>query len=243
MSVPKISKTVTMDGMDMNNILQEQIAYYRARAAEYDEWFYRHGRYDRGADENQQWFDESAEVRAALHSIPYQGHVLELAPGTGIWTAELGKMADKVTAIDASPEMIAINQAKVQSDKVEYIEADLFNWQPQQQYNMVFFGFWLSHVPPENLGAFLQIVAAALKPDGRIFMVDSRRTPSSTAKDHVLPDEGTTLERKLNDGSTYRIVKIFYELEPLEAAFKQADMDVQAQFTDNFFIYANGRKA
>ncbi len=29
-------------------ILEEQKAYYRARAAEYDEWFYREGRYDHG---------------------------------------------------------------------------------------------------------------------------------------------------------------------------------------------------
>jgi ubiquinone/menaquinone biosynthesis C-methylase UbiE len=232
-----------MKGMDMNNdILQEQIAYYRARAAEYDEWFYRHGRYDRGATENQQWADEAAQVRAALHSLPKLGHALELAPGTGIWTAELLNLADKVTAIDASPEMIAINQAKVQSGKVEYIEADLFNWQPHQQYDMVFFGFWLSHVPPEKLDAFLQTVATALKPDGRVFMLDSRRTPSSTATDHVLPDKGTTLERKLNDGSTYRIIKIFYEPEPLEAAFKQAGLAVQAHVTANYFIYANGRK-
>ena len=35
-------------------ILQEQIDYYRARAAEYDEWFNRQGRYDRGPQANQQ---------------------------------------------------------------------------------------------------------------------------------------------------------------------------------------------
>lgn len=226
-----------------DDILQEQIAYYRARAAEYDEWFYRTERYNRGIKFNKQWFAEAEAVRAALHSLPHQGHVLELAAGTGIWTAELVKLADKITAIDASPEMIAINQAKVQSDKVEYIEADLFNWQPQQQYDMVFFGFWLSHVPPEKLDSFLQTVAAALKPDGYIFMVDSTRLQLSTAIDHVLPDEGTTVERKLNDGSTYRIVKIFYERQPLEAAFKQAGMNVQAHFTDFYFLYANGRKA
>lgn len=31
-----------------NNIIQQQIESYRARAAEYDEWFYRVGRYDQG---------------------------------------------------------------------------------------------------------------------------------------------------------------------------------------------------
>lgn len=30
------------------DILQEQIQYYRDRASEYDEWFFRQGRYDRG---------------------------------------------------------------------------------------------------------------------------------------------------------------------------------------------------
>ena len=31
-----------------HRILDEQIAYYRARASEYDEWFLRQGRYDLG---------------------------------------------------------------------------------------------------------------------------------------------------------------------------------------------------
>ena len=62
-----------------------------------------------------------------------------MAPGTGIWTEQLVKIGDQVTALDASPEMIAINQAKLASDKVTFIETDLFAWQPQQQYDMVFF--------------------------------------------------------------------------------------------------------
>lgn len=35
--------------MTDDSILREQIDYYRSRAAEYDEWFLRTGRYDRGA--------------------------------------------------------------------------------------------------------------------------------------------------------------------------------------------------
>ena len=44
-------------------ILQEQIDYYRARAAEYDEWFYRHGRCDHGEADNQQWTAEADQVQ------------------------------------------------------------------------------------------------------------------------------------------------------------------------------------
>ena len=59
-------------------LLLEQIAYYRARANEYDEWFFRQGRYDRGPQFNQQWFDEAAQVREALHAFKPEGRVLEL---------------------------------------------------------------------------------------------------------------------------------------------------------------------
>ena len=47
-------------------ILAEQIAYYRARASEYDEWFLRRGRYDRGDEHRRVWFNEVSTVRSAL---------------------------------------------------------------------------------------------------------------------------------------------------------------------------------
>jgi len=44
-------------------IIQDQIAYYRARANEYDEWFLRQGRYDHGPEWRQQWLAEVHEVQ------------------------------------------------------------------------------------------------------------------------------------------------------------------------------------
>ncbi|NJL28893.1 MAG: hypothetical protein HC897_13870, partial [Thermoanaerobaculia bacterium] len=49
-----------------HDLIAEQIAYYRARAPEYDEWFLRQGRYDRGEVHRAQWQRELAEVEAAL---------------------------------------------------------------------------------------------------------------------------------------------------------------------------------
>lgn len=43
----------------MNEVVREQIDYYKARAPEYDEWFYRQGRYDHGDEANQRWFAEA----------------------------------------------------------------------------------------------------------------------------------------------------------------------------------------
>ena len=47
-------------------LVDEQIRYYRHRAPEYYEWFYRQGRYDYGPDHRRQWHHELAEAREAI---------------------------------------------------------------------------------------------------------------------------------------------------------------------------------
>ncbi|MEH2191850.1 MAG: hypothetical protein V7K98_04190 [Nostoc sp.] len=66
-----------------DNILQQQIEYYRTRANEYDEWFYRKGRSDRSPEINQRWFNEIAAIESTLHQIGVVDDILELASGTG----------------------------------------------------------------------------------------------------------------------------------------------------------------
>jgi demethylmenaquinone methyltransferase/2-methoxy-6-polyprenyl-1,4-benzoquinol methylase len=145
----------------LQEILEEQKAYYRARAQEYDEWFYRRGRYNHGPEHTQQWKSEAAQIRQALAEANLTGQVLDIAAGTGIWTQELIKTADHVTALDSSEEMIALNRVRLQSDKVTYTLTDLFYWQPVMAYDGVFMGFWLSHVPPALLYDFIGTVLKA----------------------------------------------------------------------------------
>src|SRR5437763_5154525 len=223
--------------------LDEMKAYYRARAAEYDEWFYRQGRFDRSPETNARWFAEAEELYRALDALHLTGDVLELAPGTGIWTERLVRTARSVTAVDASPEMVELNRAKVASDRVTYVLADLFTWRPDRRYDAVCFGFWLSHVPGELLDDFLAMVASALRPGGKLFFVDGRREPTSTAADHQLPDEHTpVMTRRLNDGREFQIVKIFYEPAALAARFARAGLAVTVRETPTYFIYGTGER-
>ncbi|MBZ0297671.1 MAG: class I SAM-dependent methyltransferase, partial [Anaerolineae bacterium] len=179
--------------------LQQQIDYYRARASEYDEWFYRIGRYDYGETVNRQWFAEAQQVMDTLQALGPFDNVLELAAGTGIWTEQLVKASKQVTALDASPEVLVVNEQKLMSDKVTYQQADLFQWQPEATYDLVFFSFWLSHVPPQRLDDFLDKVSRATRPGGRVFLVDSRRAQTSTAHDHTpYGEQSVEHVRKLN---------------------------------------------
>jgi hypothetical protein len=53
-------------------LIEEPIAYYCARAPEYDEWFFRHGGYDRGEEFLAAWSGEIARVESALRALqPY----------------------------------------------------------------------------------------------------------------------------------------------------------------------------
>lgn len=229
--------------MPMRDVIRQQIEYYRARAGEYDEWFYRVGRYDRGPELNRRWFDEVQVVREALERIGPVEHALELACGTGIWTQELVRLAGQVTALDASPEVLAINQAKVASPAVDYRQVDLFAWEPERTYDLVFFSFWLSHVPPERLDPFLATVARAARPGGRLFLIDSRYEQTSTAIDNPLRDDEDTLRtRRLKDGREFVIVKVFYEPEPLRAKLAEHGFDADVRVTDHYFIYAAGTR-
>lgn len=227
----------------MSEVLNHQIAYYRARAPEYDEWFYRLGRYDRGEAHTRQWQREAQQVRDQLHSRSGFAHILELAPGTGIWTEQLIMIGERVTAIDASPEMIAINRAKLQCERVEYTQADLFAWQPRRQYDMIFFGFWLSHVPADKLSAFLDTVYMALKPGGRLFIVDSLAPDQARAHSQTSSLTGDLQGRMLKDGSRYQIVKIYYDLKELSQTLRRHGFAIEVKGTENFFLYADGSRA
>jgi SAM-dependent methyltransferase len=185
---------------DEDALLADQMAYYRAGAAEYDRPYAER--------------EDLQELLSAADGLPIAGDVLELACGTGQWTAMLAARAHSVTAVDAADEVLAIARARTASPSVQFIQADLFEWQPPRSYDTVFFAFWLSHVPPARLPDFWNTVAAAVAPGGRAIFIDDG--PSVAAEEEVLADQPVPAAlRRLDDGSQYRIVKVFHDVQTL----------------------------
>ena len=222
------------------DLIQEQIEYYRARASEYDEWFLRQGRYDRGEAHKERWFAEARQLQEALANFEPRGDILELACGTGWWTEHLLPYVHTLTAVDASEEVLALNRRRIQSDRVNYIQADLFTWEPERRFDTIFFSFWLSHVPPERFETFWHSLRGWLNPDGRVFFIDSSYEASSTAKDQQLRGrDESAVTRHLNNGRTFEIVKVFYQPKALEGRLERLGWSAEVEQTDTFFLYAN----
>ncbi|WP_406212114.1 class I SAM-dependent methyltransferase [Streptomyces canus] len=199
--------------IDEDALLTEQIAYYRARAPEYGRVYAER--------------EELRELLTVADSLPIAGDVLELACGTGQWTGALAARARSVTAVDASPEVLGIAQARAASPNVRFDQADVFQWQPPRRFDTVFFAYWLSHVPPSRLGDFWNTVDAALAPGGKAVFIDEG--PAGAAREEVAAEV-----RRLDDGSQYRIVKVFHDpgelTGELGALGWSADIRLQGEF-------------
>ena len=165
---------------------------------------------------------------AALETFAPRGQVLELACGTGQWTGELAKYASSVTALDSSPEMLAINRANVSQQNVRYLHADMFRWSSSERYDVVFFSAWLSHVPPQRFEEFWALVKDCLNDTGRVFVIDER--PAVAATEQTVQGVAVpAVDRSLRSGARYRTVKVFYEPDELKQRLGKLGWEVQVR--------------
>jgi SAM-dependent methyltransferase len=213
-------------GESLERLLEEQVVYYREVAPEYEE--------------HALPLPGGSELAEALDEFGPTGSVLELACGPGTWTAQLAHHAVEVTAVDASPEMLAIAAARAGAEHVRFVSADLFSWQPDRRYDVVFFGFWLSHVPPERFASFWSLVADCLKPDGRVFFVDDGYR---TADELIEGERSVTIQRRLTDGTAHRIVKVPHRPADLERQLARIGWHIEVHSTSGPFFWGAGNRA
>jgi SAM-dependent methyltransferase len=206
--------------------VDEQAAYYRALGADY---------LDQGLD-----LPGGDELAEALEAFRPTGSVLELACGPGVWTGQLLRHATDVTAVDGSPEMLAAAAARVAGERVRFVQADLFDWVPDRRYDVVFFGFWLSHVPPGRFESFWSLVADSLKDDGRVFFADDAYR---TTDELIEGPPSSTIRRRLDDGTSYRLVKVPYQSVALEEELRRIGWNIKVSATSGPFYWGAGTRS
>lgn len=175
-------------------------SYYAARAGEYDSVYQKP---ERQADlrEIEQW----------LPSVFSGATVLEVACGTGYWTQFIAPVASSVVAIDSAPETFHIAEKRVLASNVMFQVGDAYApRQDGRNFDAAFAGFWFSHVPLERQREFLGGLNAVLQPGAKVVLLDNLFVAGSSSAIAEQDSVGNTFQsRKLDDGSTHRVLKNF----------------------------------
>jgi SAM-dependent methyltransferase len=183
--------------------------YYAERAAEYDEVYRKP---ERQAD--------LARLRLTLPPLVAGQRVLEIAAGTGYWTQVLSAKAAAITATDLNAETIAIaTQRHYGPARVSFQTADAYRLDTVPgDFDLVFCGFWWSHIRRTDIAGFMAGVRKRTGPDTGLLLLDNRSVPGSNLPiTRTGPDGDTYQLRQLADGRSYEVLKNFPDRPRLEA--------------------------
>jgi ubiquinone/menaquinone biosynthesis C-methylase UbiE len=108
-------------------------------------------------------------TRAALAGLRYQ-NIMELGCGTGKNTAFVTTLGQRILALDFSPGMLRRARAKINSDNVFFVVADLTKPWPckDKAFELIVCNLVLEHI--EDLNAVFVQVNRALKSGGQFFL-------------------------------------------------------------------------
>jgi SAM-dependent methyltransferase len=212
------------------------VAYYEARAGEYDDWYLRRGRYARGPVHDTAWNAELDGAGTWLDRLPFRGEIVELAAGTG-WWSPLHASKGELSIYDAASAPLDRARDRLLAHGLRAHIHVRDAWaEPDRQVDALYCGFWLSHVERDRTVEFLTLARRWLKPGGLISFIDSLPDPQSGASDHAAPD-GDTAVRRLEDGREFTIVKVYRTTAELEAALAAAGFrDPEVTTTGRFFV-------
>lgn len=176
-------------------------AYYAARAAEYENIYKKPERQE-----------DLKRLREIVSAFSGGRRVLEVACGTGYWTAVMAGTASSITATDIGEEMLACARAKdLDAGKVGFRRADALGLdEVPGAYDAGFAGFWISHLRRAAIPRFLSGFHRRLEPGARVLILDNRFVAGSSTPISRTDEEGNTYQRRqLGDGSEYEILKNF----------------------------------
>jgi demethylmenaquinone methyltransferase/2-methoxy-6-polyprenyl-1,4-benzoquinol methylase len=175
--------------------------YYAQRAAIYERVYHKPER--------------QADLRAMESWLASQftgRDVLEVACGTGWWTAHGAHAARSWLATDLNPETMAIAQAKPMPACVRFATVDAYTFGElgAQRFDGAFAGCWWSHVLLQRLRPWLEALHARLDAGARVVMLDNRLVAGSSTPISRRDAQGNTYQsRTLDDGSVHEVLKNF----------------------------------
>ena len=160
------------------------VDYYRKRTREYDALY-----------ESAAWRSELAVLKGWLVAHANGKTILEVAAGTGYWTAVAAPMAKAITATDVNAETLAIASERKLGEHVALVQADAWCLpNTLGQFDLGMAHLWWSHIRKQDQSRFLSHFASRLQERATLLMIDQ----------NYVPDFGTPISRRDTDGNSYQ---------------------------------------
>jgi SAM-dependent methyltransferase len=192
--------------------------YYRRRAKEYDALY-----------ATAAWQSELPVLHDWLATLVRGRTILEVAAGTGYWTAVAAPAAKAITATDINREMLAIASARSLGAHVALLQADCWSL-PRfpQAFEVGMAHLWWSHVPIQNCGRFLRHFASRLQRHATLLMIDQNHVPGFGMPMSGRDAAGNSYQRRwLDSGERFEIIKNYPDAGELVQSVSEVCEDVR----------------
>ena len=192
--------------------------YYAQRAPEFDASA---GYTDPVAEERR------APIKAGFRRL-LRGHdVLEVACGTGYWTAVVAETARSVLATDINPPVLAIARERCRLLlNVEFMEADAYSLEGVPgDFTAACSFFWWELMPRERVRPFLLALHSKLAPGALVLFADHLPYEGRVRRENA--DGDTIEERVLRDGRHFEVVKNFYTRQQIAEVLRDMAIDMR----------------
>jgi SAM-dependent methyltransferase len=181
-------------------------------------------------------------LEAAVDGLDASGVVLEIACGTGIFTGVWRLGARRLIAEEAAATTLAINRERVGEPRMEYLHADLFDWEPPhgRRFDLIFFAFLVfphPAIPVRGVLGPAHWLARTCRPG--LLLRRRRRGRRSHSNQGQGVEDGPDFahRRRLLDGREYMIVKVFHEPDGLSDALAAIGWEADIRTTGHEFYY------
>ncbi len=184
-------------------------AYYQARAREYEAVY---AKPERQADlaRLKDWLAQRGRGRM----------ILEVACGTGYWTAIAAATAQCIVATDVNARPLALARAKDLGANVAFCRADAYALPAfDRRFDCGMAHFWWSHVPLNKIATFVAHFCSRLSPRASLLMIDNRFVAGSSTPLSRRDADGNSYQiRTLRSGAQHEVIKNFPTPRELDAA-------------------------
>lgn len=203
--------------------------YYRQRAVEYEQIYSRPERQH-----------DLRQLELLLKRDLSGRNILEIACGTGYWTARVNSIATSIVAFDINDEVLEIARAKPDlNPTVSFQKQDVYKL-PRfpNQFTGALCGFWWSHVPRQSQSAFLAQFLPHFTNEAVLCFFDNLYVEGNSTPISCTDEYGNTYQtRPLRSGSNTEVLKNFYSSADLQNTFNQAGLNCDLT-TLKYFWYA-----